>query len=375
MSDDDLPEADRAAGAPHPRETFGLFGHEAAETEALNALTGDRMHHAWLLTGPKGIGKATLAWRMARFLLAKAPAPARAGMFDDLPPEPTPTRLDVRPDHPVAQRLSALSEPGCLLIRRAWDHDRKRLKTQITVEEVRKLNGFFGLSATDGGHRVVIVDSADEMNPSAANALLKVLEEPPKGAVLILISHQPARLLPTIRSRCRVLRMSEVGLEAMQNALSASDIELDDTSPALFELAQGSVGAAIRLQVEGGLELYAEIMNVIGTTPSMDRQRLAKMVERVAARGAEARLELAVTLLDLALTRMARAGAGVLPSHEACPGETELLTRLGAAPGRAQLWAGLQQELSSRIAHGRGVNIDAASLLTDAFLQINEASR
>ena len=370
MSDDDnLPEADRAEGAPHPRETAALYGHDAAEAEVLAAFTGDRMHHAWMITGPKGIGKATLAWRMAKFLLAREPADA--GMFDDLPEAPA--SLDIDPDHPVAHRIAALSDPGCLLIRRAWDHDKKRLKTQVTVEEVRKLNAFFGLSAAEGGHRVVIVDSADEMNPSAANALLKVLEEPPKGAVLILISHQPARLLPTIRSRCRVLRLNELDPDDMARALSGAGVETDGGA-ALFELAGGSVGAAIRLEAEDGLALYAEILGVIGTAPSMDRQRLAKLIEKVAARGAEARLDLAVTLLDLALARMARHAAGMTPAIEACPGEAEVLARLAATPDAARTWAALQQDLSARIAHGRGVNIDPASLMTDAFLQINEAA-
>ena len=189
MSDDDLPEADRAEGAPHPRLTPNLYGHEAVEAEVLAALTGGRRHHAWLLTGPRGIGKATLAWRIAKFMLAGADAPAESGMFGDAP---APDTLTIDADHPVSRRIAALSDPGCLLIRRAWDHDRKRLKAQITVDEVRKLNSFFGLSAADGGNRVVIVDSADDMNPSAANALLKVLEEPPDRAILILISHQPA---------------------------------------------------------------------------------------------------------------------------------------------------------------------------------------
>ena len=142
MSDDDLPEADRAEGAPHPRLTPQLFGHEECEAEVLSAFTGGRRHHAWLLTGPRGIGKATLAWRMARFLLAGADAPAEAGLFGE---SPAPASLDIEADHPVARRVAALSDPGCLLIRRAWDHDRKRLKAQITVDEVRKLNSFFGL--------------------------------------------------------------------------------------------------------------------------------------------------------------------------------------------------------------------------------------
>lgn len=370
MSDDPLPEADRAEGAPHPRETTRLFGHDAVEGEVLAALTGDRMHHAWLLTGPKGVGKATLAWRMARFLLAHPPAPG-PDMFGDT--APAADTLDIDPEHPVAHRIAALSDPGCLLIRRPWDADRKRLKAQITVDEIRKLNAFFGLSATDGGHRVVIVDAADEMNPSAANALLKVLEEPPKGAVLILVSHQPARLLPTIRSRCRVLRLSELDQPAMEAALAGAKIEAENPQ-ALFELARGSVGAAIRLQNEGGLDIYANMLGVIGTAPNMDRPKLAKLVETLTARGAEARLDLAVTLLDTALSRMARSAAG-MPMTEACPGEAETLTRLGQSPRQAQAWATLQQELSARIAHGRAVNIDPASLLTDAFLQINEAAR
>lgn len=369
MSDEALPEADRAEGAPHPRETAQLYGHNAIEAEVLAALTGDRMHHAWLLTGPKGVGKATLAWRMARFLLSRPPDTG-PDMFGDA--APAPNTLDIDPDHPVAHRIAALSDPGCLLIRRPWDVDKKRLKAQITVDEVRKLNSFFGLSATDGGHRVVIVDAADEMNPSAANALLKVLEEPPKGAVLILVSHQPARLLPTIRSRCRVLRLAELDQPAMRAALEGAGVAAEDTQ-ALFELARGSVGAAIRLQNEGGLGIYSEILGVIGTAPAMDRQRLSKLVDTLAARGADARLDLAVTLLDTALSRLARSAAG-MALNEACPGEAETLARLGKSPRQAQVWASLQQDLSARLAHGRGVNIDPASLLSDAFLQINEAA-
>ena len=370
MTEDTLPEADRAEGAPHPRETKQLFGHDDTEAEVLAALTSDRMHHAWLLTGPKGVGKATLAWRMARFLLAQ-PTSSGADMFGDAPA--TPDTLDIGPDHPVTHRVDALSDPGCLLIRRPWDADKKRLKAQITVDEVRKLNSFFGLSATDGGHRVVIVDAADDMNTSAANALLKVLEEPPKGAVLILISHQPARLLPTIRSRCRVLRLGELDQTAMEQALHAAEVDPTDTA-ALYELANGSVGAAIRLQTEGGLELYADILGVIATAPNMDRQKLAKLIDHLSARGADARLDLAVTLLDTALARMARHAAGV-SMNEACKGEAETLAKLGATARQAQVWATLQQDLSARITHGRGVNIDPASLMTDAFLQINEAAR
>lgn len=367
MSDDPLPESDRAAGSPHPRETTNIYGQNEVEAAFLSALNGGRLHHAWLLTGPQGIGKATMAWRMARFLLAEAPV--EVGLFGDAPA--LPDNLDVAPDHPVAARIAALSEPGCKLIRRSWDADRKRLKAQITVDEVRSLNNFFGLSATDGGRRIVIVDSVDEMNPSAANAILKVLEEPPKDAVLILISHQPARLLPTIRSRCRTLRLSELSPENLASALAAFGVE---GTPTLAELANGSVGDALRLETLGGPEIYAEIVQLMASAPKMDRQALRAFAEKATARGAEDRLALTLRLLDLALVRLARAAAGKPPESEAASGEILMHGNLGTAPMAAQKWAELQQTLSARMAHGRGVNIDAQSLLIDAFLQINETA-
>ncbi len=367
MSDDELPEADRAEGAPHPRHTARLYGQEAAEATFLDAMTQGRRHHAWLLTGPRGIGKATLAWRMARFL--RTEETDGPGLFGDAG---APT-LDVVKDHPVARRMAALADPGTLLIRRAWDADRKRLKAQITVDEVRKLNSFFGLSATDGGSRVVIVDSADEMNPSAANALLKVLEEPPARAVLILVSHQPARLLPTIRSRCRVLRLAPLGPDDLAAALSQAEIEVPDPV-SLNELAGGSAGDALRLVTGDGLSVYAEIVKLLAQAPNIDRQAARRFAEAAAARGAEARMELSLRLLDRALVRTARSAALHPPIAEAAPGEGEMLAKLSAAAS-GQRWAELQQSLSARLGHGMAVNVDASSLIMDALLQINEVAR
>ncbi len=362
MNDESPPEADRAEGAPHPRETLRLFGHEDAVSEILASLGNDRMHHAWLLTGPRGVGKATLAWATARILLARTGGEA-------VKPGSAPLNLDMSADHPVARRVAAMSDPGCLLIRRAWDADRKRLKNWITVDEIRRLNRFLGLTATDGGCRVVIVDAADDMNLSAANALLKLLEEPPGSTVLFLVSHQPARLLPTIRSRCRILRLRELDQADMDLALFEAGIAAEGAC-GLHALAHGSVGEAVRLMNEGGLELYGEVMEVIATAPSMDRAKLLKFAEQAAARGGERRFDLAVRLLDRALARLARTAAGMPPASEVMPGELETLARLGANTGRAHAWAKLQQDLSARLMHGRDVNIDPASLLTDAFLRI-----
>ena len=370
MTDDALPEADRADGAPHPRETETLFGQDAAQAQFLEAVTGSRMHHAWLITGPKGVGKATLAWAVARYLIATPPQTADAGLFGDAPPPPA--SLDISPDHPVAHRMAALSEPGLLLIRRAWDRDKKRLKAQITVDEVRKLGGFFGLSATDGGRRVVIVDSVDDMNPSAANALLKVLEEPPKNALLLLISHAPARLLPTIRSRCRELRLSSLEPDALTAALDQAGHQ--NTDPGLTALAAGSVGTAIRLLSNDGPALYTQILALLASCPSLDRARAQKFAEHVTQRGQNDRLNVALTLLDLALARMARTGTGLTPETPITTDEPQVMARLAPNARAARKWASLQQDLSQRIGHGRAVNVDDQSLILDAFLKINETA-
>ena len=369
LNDEALPEADRLEGVPHPRETERLFGQDLAEQAFLNAARSGRMHHAWLLTGPKGVGKATLAWRGARFLLSRPPA-GEIGLFGQ---EPDATSLDVASDHPVARRMAALSEPGLLLIRRLWDADKKRFKAQITVDEVRRLNSFFGLSAAEGGYRAVIVDSADDMNAAAANALLKVLEEPPRNAVLFLVSHRPARLLPTIRSRCRELSLGKLPPGDLARAMEQAGFpEAADT--ALAELSGGSVGEALRLRALGGLDLYADLIGLLSDAPRMDRQRAAALAEKCAAKGAEERLDLALRLMDTALSRLALAGAGRVPQHEAAQGEAEVLRHLSPNLRRAQAWADLSRDLGQRLRHARAVNIDAATGLMDALIKINETA-
>lgn len=368
MSEDEIPEADCAENAPHPRQTEKLFGQGAAEREFLTALADGRRHHAWLLTGPRGIGKATMAWRMARFL--RTESEGDAGLFGEPAPAET---LDVSQDNAVIRQMAALADPGTLLIRRGWDADRKRLKTQITVDEVRKLNAFFGMSLPDGGARVVIIDSVDEMNASAANALLKVLEEPPSGAVLILVSHQPARLLPTIRSRCRVLRLAPLSPDDLAEAVRATGAEIED-GPAIAELAGGSPGDALRLIHLDGVSLYAEMVALFGEVPRLDRSKARHFIDKLIARGAEEKRALALVLLDYLLIRVARFAAGHPPISEAVNGEHAMMKQL-AGLASAQDWAVLQQELSARLGHGFAVNVDPASLLLDAFLQINAAGR
>ncbi|MFP4275020.1 MAG: DNA polymerase III subunit delta', partial [Paracoccaceae bacterium] len=243
MSEVQLPEPDRIEGAPHPRETPRLFGQGLAQEAFLEAFAAGRMHHGWLLTGPRGVGKATLAWQVARFLLAQPQEGQGAGLFGAAPGADS---LDLAPEHPVARRVAAGSEPGLFVLRRGPNDKGNALSAQIRVDEVRRLKSFFSLSATEGGRRVAIVDAADEMNPSAANALLKLLEEPPARSTLLLVAHQPARLLPTIRSRCRELRLKPLAPAELAAALDQAGLAPEGDVAALSELSGGSVGAAVR---------------------------------------------------------------------------------------------------------------------------------
>lgn len=369
MPDDTPPEADRLEGAPHPRETERLFGQDAAERAFLGAFTSGRLPHAWLLTGPKGIGKASFAWRAARFLLA-TPKDEGDSLFGAPPP---PETLDIAPDHPVAHRLLALSEPGLCLLRRPWDDKAKRLKTQLTVDEVRTLKSFFNMSAGGNGRRVVIVDSADEMNPSAANALLKELEEPPKDAVLFLISHRPSGLLPTIRSRCRVLRLPPLDGPDLASALTQAGHPPPADTTGLGELAQGSVGEALRLMQGDGLALYADLVALGASMPNFDRPLGLKLAEAAGGR-AEDRFDLTLSLLDTLLSRLARIGAtGQIPP-EITPGEATTLARLSPDPGAARHWADLAATLTAKARRGKAVNLDPASLVFDMVLELDRAA-
>ncbi|MDP7151591.1 MAG: DNA polymerase III subunit delta' [Paracoccaceae bacterium] len=370
MSTDTLPEPDRIDGAPHPSQTARLFGQQRAERDFLEAYNLGRLHHGWLVTGPRGIGKATLAWRMARFLLA-TPEDAGEGLFGEA--MPAPDTLDVPADHPVARRMQAGSEAGLFVLRRGYDEKTRRLRSVITVDEVRKLKSFFSLSAAEGGRRVVIVDAADEMNVSAANALLKLLEEPPEKSFLILISHQPSRLLPTIRSRCRELRLSLLSEDDLLSALKQAG--LDDIPQSLVALSGGSVGEALRLANLDGVPMYQAVLKVLETMPRFDRQKAQALAEMSVGRGAEEKRALLFALIDQILARIAKAGVvPPPPESEVFPGEGAIFARLCPDAAKSRAWAEAAQEISDRNAHGLAVNLDPAALILDTVFRIQKTA-
>ena len=371
MAETELPPPDCIEGAPHPRETPRLIGQDAAQATFLEAFNTGRLHHAWLLTGPRGVGKATLAWSCARFLLATPDPGGEDDMFGAPPP---PQSLDIAEDHPVARRIAAGADPGLMSVTRSPNDKGDRMRDQIVVDDIRRMGSFFQLTATDGGRRVVIIDAADELNTNAANALLKMLEEPPARATLLLIAHQPSRLLPTIRSRCRTLRLNTLSRDDMATALAQAGSDYTTDAKALSELAGGSVGDAIRLVQLGGTQIYAELISLLGTLPRLDRPRALALAEAAAQRGASEKLDLLYTLIDIALTRLARTGASGEPLPEAAPNEAEIFARLAPHADKARNWADTAQVALARARHGRAVNLDPAALVLDTLFKLQETA-
>ncbi|MGR3433355.1 MAG: DNA polymerase III subunit delta' [Shimia sp.] len=380
-----FPEPDRIEGAPHPRETPLLFGQAAAEAEFLSAWAGGRMHHAWMLAGPRGVGKATLAYRIAKALIATGRPGGGGGLFGGAEVG-VPTTLDIAPDHPVARRVAEGNAPDLYVLRRLVNLDgaAPTLRAVVTMEAVtgraadgrdskvtRGLRPFFATRADPGAYRVVIVDAADDLNPSAANAILKLLEEPPVGTVFLLVAHAPSRLLPTIRSRCRVLRCGTLAPGEMDRALGQAGIAPGDPV-ALAALAGGSVGAAARLELLGGPDLHAALVRLFSRRP-IDRGAARALAEIAAQRSEPDRAALVFELIETFLARLARAGALGPPQPEAAPGEGAVLAAMSPDARAARHWAALAQELGARAGHGRAVNVDPAALVLDMLLKIDAA--
>jgi len=350
--------------AVEPRAATELIGHEAAEREFLDAWNGGRLAHAWLIAGPRGIGKATLAYRIARFVLSGG-GESSGGLFGGGGPE----SLALPADHPIFRKIAGNAYPDLRVFERGFSKDGKRQR-DIPVDTVREIGQFLSLTAADGGWRVVIVDAADDLNREGANAILKPLEEPTRNALILLVSHSPDRLLPTIRSRCRRLLLRPLAEDVVVTLLRRRQPEIDEADArAIARLAEGSIGRALSLAESDGLPLYREMIGLIGGLPRLDVSKLHGFADRVG--GDE---EKSLTLEALFLRWLATAAGRRAATSEAVAGEGALGAKLVAAAGTDR-WLDLWDRTVRAFERGEAVNLDRKQVVLNAFLSLERAVR
>jgi DNA polymerase-3 subunit delta' len=369
-----LPEADRLDDVPHPRATAVLYGHAAAEQVLLSGLASGRLHHGLLLAGPEGIGKATLAYRFARHALA-----------DPLERDPFGQSLDVAPDTVAARQVLALSHPGLLVIRRPWEPKGKRFMASITIDEVRRIKSFLAHTTAAGSNRVVIVDAADELNLNAANALLKSLEEPPPRTYIVLVVSAPGRLLPTIRSRCRLVPLqplAETDLRrAAQAALMTSEIDPPGAAEwtRLIALAEGSVRRLLVLWMRDGLKIQDRIDTLLKGLPRIDWGLVHTLGDELGSAASAERFETFFELLMQQLAGMIRAaatdGAGDGAPAPDAGARTQVAAIGSITAPRLATWAELWETLVREKAEAMALNLDRKSLILETFSRIESAAR
>lgn len=332
-------------GAPHPREQARLFGHAAVEADLLGDWRAGRLPHALLIGGPEGIGKATLAYRLARVVLAGGP---EAGAHD----------LSLPPAHPVFRQVASMSHPDLLVLRRAPEAGEEKIPTVIPADMVRRVRSFFGATAAAGGWRVCIVDAVDELNAFGANALLKTLEEPPPRALFLLVTHAPGRVLPTIRSRTRLLRLRPPGEGDVLAALDHLSGEVEGldaaTLPAAAQASGGSVRRALVLARGEGMEVRLATLRALEQLPRPRPEDLHALGARLQGDRADG-LDLFVEAVsDYVATQATREET---PRHR--------LVRLG------EVW----EKVRRNAAEADVFNLDRKALVFRIFADLAEAVR
>jgi DNA polymerase-3 subunit delta' len=351
VSTEAAPEVDALDGLDLPRERSNLIGHAREERVLLDAYRSGRIHHGWILGGVKGSGKATLALRFARFVLAH-PDPQS-------PAVQTATSLAVDPSLAVARRIATGAHVDLLHLKRPWDDKAKRFKTEIPVDEIRRTVGFFGSTAGEGGWRIAIVDPADELNASAANALLKILEEPPARALFLVIANHPGRLLPTIRSRCRMLMLPPLTMDeviAGMRTLQIGEGHADNVLMSAASLSAGSLRRAALLMELGGVEIWNAVQRLMDGLPRIDLKAVHVLADQLSMRGAEDVFELGIEFIARAVH-----GRALVSAAE------DLATSVK--------WADLHADVLAKVATAEALNLDRKALVLSIFRAIEGVAK
>jgi DNA polymerase-3 subunit delta' len=318
----------------------------------LDAFRAGRMPQAVLLGGREGIGKATLAWRLARFLLAN-PDPG-------LPTVQKAIDLSVSPDNPAARRMAAQSHADVVGLRREWEPKGKKHYTEIRIDDVRKAIDLFRRAPSEGGWRIVIVDCADDLNRSSANALLKTIEEPPPRSLFVIVAHKPARIMPTIRSRCRKITLSPLSPQECSGAIAAlgppfADHARDEIEGAAAR-ADGSVRDALRLLAGGGLKLADDIDRLLGGLPKVDWRGVHRLATAAQGRTGEEAFETLLAAVFEWIDARVRAAASA-----------------GANPRSLAPFAHVWEKIAASARETQALNLDRRPLVLSIFSDLSDA--
>jgi len=312
-----------------PRSNPMFFGHEQAKELLLEGYTSGKLAHGWLISGPRGIGKATLAYHFARMLLAGSDA------------------MDIGESDPVFRRMIADSHSDFRVVEPIFDPKKEEAAREITIEQAREIGQFLSLTPGESKWRVVIVDSIDALNVKAANAILKILEEPPPQAILMLISHNPGALLPTIRSRCRQLRLNGLTDAEFGKILRNIAPEIDSSLlPALREMSDRSPGIALELFEQEAMDVYADIVRIVSSLPKLDAKKLHSFADSMGTGQVHAqwRLFMHLMLFLLATTVKSASGGGTNPIIDGEGAAIAQLCALHSAATWAVRWQQSQEQ-------------------------------
>ena len=332
-----------------------------------------RLHHAWLLSGPRGIGKATLAFRFARFVLAGGLAGLPEDEGGSGGGEGAP--LYMAPEHAIFRRVASGGHADMITVERAINEKTGKRRTEIIVDDVRRIGRLVALTPGEGDWRVIVVDGAEDMNRNAANAILKHLEEPPPRTLFLLVSHAPARLLPTVRSRCRSLTMRSLPDSLMEDLISgeiAPGLDAKDRE-ILISISEGSPGRALALVEQGGVELYEKLIEILDDLPNLDIRAVHGLGDQVARKDGSEAFRTLSGLLVWWLSHLICDGAKTTGRRGISAREDALGRRL-LANGDLEHWALVWEKLSRIFARAEAVNLDPKQVILNAFTALQQAA-
>ena len=363
--------SDKIAGAPHPMLANEIIGHSSQKLSFLSSFASNRLPQCWLLAGDMGIGKASFAWLIAKFLLTTKYQPA------DLKIDLNETNINsiLEPQSgSTLNRIISGSEQRVYVVRRGYNEKRKAFFKNISIEDVRKLQSYCSLSIADGGKRIIIIDTADDLNKSSSNALLKLLEEPPKNTVFLLISHQPNLLLPTIKSRCQKLSFSNLDQTHLGAVLTAIGCKIEPSDEvSLSILSKGSAGAACRLINSNCINLYRDILNIASSLPNLNTNKILQLSQNYFAKAKPSEFEIFIEMMQHFFSRLCKTGVmqkPVLPS--VTDNEAIIMKSLCPNLKSARLWSDVANISLAKLNKGYLLNIDIESLILDAFIYLEK---